>query len=112
MVKNLIVEESVDKGGDPDEAEHRLVAAGQLLATLHLRVTPKNQFLVVICFFFICINLLRICIVTCPASSCFVTLPIYQKQKSTYKMVSKTTENSTTLIDCTGICEILGNPEI
>ena len=51
VVKNLIVEESVDKGGDPDEAEHRLVAAGQLLATLHLRVTPKNQFLVVICLF-------------------------------------------------------------
>ena len=52
VVKNLIVEESVDKGGDPDEAEHRLVAAGQLLATLHLRVTPKNQFLVVICFLY------------------------------------------------------------
>ena len=51
VVKNLIVEERVDKGGDPDEAEHRLVAAGQLLATLHLRVTPKNQFLVVICLF-------------------------------------------------------------
>ena len=47
MVKNLVVEERVDKGGDPDEAEHRLVAAGQLLATLHLRVTPTpifNQF--------------------------------------------------------------------
>ena len=52
VVKNLIVEERVDKGGDPDEAEHRLVAAGQLLATLHLRVTP-NQFLVVICFLYL-----------------------------------------------------------
>ena len=52
VVKNLIVEESVDKGGDPDEAEHRLVAACQLLATLHLRVTP-NQFLVVICFLYL-----------------------------------------------------------
>ena len=53
VVKNLVVEESVDKGGDPDEAEHRLVAAGQLLATLHLRVTPKNQFLVVHNLFFV-----------------------------------------------------------
>ena len=52
VVKNLIVEERVDKGGDPDEAEHRLVAAGQLLATLHLRVTP-NQLLVVICFLYL-----------------------------------------------------------
>ena len=52
VVKNLIVEERVDKGGDPDEAEHRLVAAGQLLATLHLRVTP-NQILVVICFLYL-----------------------------------------------------------